>query len=112
MVFHLYAFVYIFPEISSYRSSAPLRARVVPSPRLCDNMAIVSVLNYGSSKSHNVMHFLRILTREAYRHNFVFSAAHVAGRDNLAANALSRLRLQEFRHLAIYVDQLRQTIPL
>jgi hypothetical protein len=39
---------------------------------LCDNMAIVNVLNSGTSKSHDIMHLLRLLTLEACRHNFVF----------------------------------------
>ena len=58
-------------------------------------MAVVSVLNSGTSKSPDVMHLLRLLTLEVCCHNFVFSAAHTPGRDNSAADALSRLRLQE-----------------
>ena len=34
----------------------------------------------------------------------LFSRPLISPADNLATNALSRLRLQEFRHLAIYVD--------
>ena len=56
---------------------------------LCDNMAVVSVLNSGTSESADLMHLLRLLTLEACRHNFVFSADHTPGRDNSAADALS-----------------------
>jgi hypothetical protein len=63
----------------------------------CDNMAVVCVLNSGTSGSPDVIHLLRLLTLAACRHNFVFSAAHPPGRDNAAADALSRLRLQEFQ---------------
>ena len=59
----------------------------------------------------DVMHLLRLLTLEACRHNFVFSAAHTPGRDNSAADALSRLRLQEFRRLAPHADQFPRQIP-
>ena len=79
---------------------------------LCDNMAVVSVLNSGTSKSPDVMHLLRLLTLEACRHNFVCSAAHTPGRDNSAADALSRLRLQEFRRLAPHADHVPRQIPL
>ena len=78
---------------------------------LCDNMAIVNVLNSGTSKSHDIMHLLRLLTLEACRHNFVFLAAHTPGRDNFAADALSRLRLQEFRRVAPHSDLLPLPIP-
>jgi hypothetical protein len=53
---------------------------------LCDNMAIVNVLNSGTSKSHDIMHLLRLLALETCRHNFVFLAAHTPGRDNSAAD--------------------------
>ena len=78
---------------------------------LCDNLAIVNVLNSGTSKSHDIMHLLRLLTLEACRHNFVFLAAHIPGRDNSAADALSRLRLQEFRRVAPHSDLLPLPIP-
>jgi hypothetical protein len=77
----------------------------------CDNMAVVSVLNSGTSRSPDVMHLLRLLTLQACRHNFVFSAAHTPGRKNSAADALSRLRLQEFRRMAPQSDQLPLSIP-
>ena len=61
---------------------------------ICDYIAVVRVLNSGSSKSPDVIDLLRILTLKACRHNFVFLAAHTPGRDNFAAQALSRLRLK------------------
>ena len=39
---------------------------------LSDNAAVVAILNKGSSKFPDVMHLLRILTRVACRHSFVF----------------------------------------
>ena len=78
---------------------------------LCDNMAVVGILNSGTSKSPDLMHLLRLLTLEACRHNFIFSAAHTPGRDNSAADALSRFRLQDFRRLAPHTDPLPLVIP-
>ena len=56
---------------------------------LCDNRAVVDILNAGTSKSSDVMHLLRLLTLAACRHNFVFSASHTPGRVNVAADAVS-----------------------
>ena len=53
---------------------------------LCDNMAVVTVLNSSTSKSPDVMHLLRLLTLEACRKNFIFLAAHTPGRENYAAD--------------------------
>ena len=74
-------------------------------------MAVLGILNSGTSKSPDLIHLLRLLTLEACRHNFVFSAAHTPGRDNSAANALSRFRLQDFRRLALHADPLPLVIP-
>ena len=114
VVFSPFAFVYCVPGISSDRSSsAPLGSCVVSPP-----CAILVRQSGGSQcpqlryvKSPDVMHLLRLLTLEACRHNFVFSAAHSPGRDNSAADALSRLRLQEFRRLAPHADHVPRQIP-
>ena len=78
---------------------------------LCDNRAVVDILNAGTSKSSDVMHLLRLLTLAACRHNFVFSASHTPGRVNVAADALSRLRLQDFRRLVPEANPLPRLIP-
>ena len=78
---------------------------------LCDNRAVVDILNAGTSKSSDVKHLLRLLTLAACRHNFVFSASHIPGRVNVAADALSRLRLQDFRRLVPEANPLPRLIP-
>ena len=67
-----------------------------------DNMAVVEVLNKGSSKepSGRVMHLLRCLSFICAHHQFSFKATHVAGVHNSIADAISRnfvltLALQE-----------------
>ena len=77
----------------------------------CDNLAVVQVLNSGPSKSPEVMHLLRPVTLVACRHNFVFSAIHTPGRVNVAADALSRLHLQEFRYLVPDSSPVLRPIP-
>ena len=77
----------------------------------CDNLAVVQVLNTGTSKSPEVMHLLRSLTLVACRHNFVFTVIHTPGRVNVAADALSRLHLQEFRRLVPDSSPLPRPIP-
>ena len=72
-------------------------------PFLSDNAVVVAILNKGSSKSPDVMHLMRILTRIACRQSFVFSARHVPGRDNRAADALSRFQVAEFLRLSPHV---------
>jgi hypothetical protein len=77
----------------------------------CDNLAVVHILNASTSKLTDIMHLLCLLTLVACRHNFVFSATHTPGRVNLAADALSRLQLQEFRCIVPESNPLPRSIP-
>ena len=87
---------------------------------LCDNEAVVYILNSGTSKAPDIMHLLRNLVLTACRCNFVFTAAHVPGRLNAVADALSRLQIKEFhllcpsasQHPTLVTDTIiRQLIP-
>ena len=62
----------------------------------CDNHSVVDAIAAGSSRSLPVMHLLRVLFRLCSLHFFHVTVVHVAGVFNPIANALSRLRLQEF----------------
>ena len=66
----------------------------------CDNRSVVDAIAAGSSRSPPVMHLLRVLFMLCSLHCFHVTAVHVAGVANPIADALSRLRLQEFRRLA------------
>ncbi len=66
---------------------------------LCDNQAVVAILNSGSSRDPPAMHLMRRLTLVACWHNFSFSARHVPGRCNATADALSRFQFQDFHRL-------------
>ncbi|XP_063049771.1 uncharacterized protein LOC134444364 [Engraulis encrasicolus] len=65
----------------------------------CDNTAVVDILCKGRSKCPKIMALLRRLTWQLVVHNFVVTAAHVPGFRNVEADALSRLRLQDFHRL-------------
>ena len=64
---------------------------------LCDNAAVVAILNSGTTKDRASMHLLRSLLLAAATYNFVFCARHVAGASNGPADALSRFRFQVFK---------------
>ena len=62
-----------------------------------DIAAVVSVLNSGSSRDDSLMHLIRCLAFITARFNFVVSASHVRGVDNVLADALSRDKLDLFK---------------
>ena len=79
----------------------------------------ILVRQYGYSRFSQLWYF-KVARRDAFaaltytrscRHNFVFCILYTPGRDNSAADVLSRWRLQEFRLLAPYADQLPCPIP-
>ena len=76
-----------------------------------DNSAVVAVLRKGSSKAPDVMHLMRILVTLACEHNFSFTASHVPGHRNLAADALSRQQVAEFHRLVPQALPLPTPIP-
>ena len=61
---------------------------------------VVHMLNWRTSKIPSLMQLLHSLLLSAARFNFSFSAEHIPGVHNQIADALSRIRWQEFRRLA------------
>jgi hypothetical protein len=55
---------------------------------LCNNEALVVILNSGTSCDPSAMHLMHHLTLLACRHNFSFPSRHVRGRRNKAANVI------------------------
>ena len=64
---------------------------------LCDNAAVVAIINRGSSKDQEVMHLMRCLAFIAARYQFSIRASHLNGVCNTLADALSRDGLSRFR---------------
>ena len=65
----------------------------------CDNISVVSCILSGSSKDPVTMHLLRCLWLVSAIYQFDLHAAHIPGKLNLAADALSRNNLPLFLSL-------------
>ena len=66
----------------------------------CDNEAVVAIINKQSSKCPQIMRLLRFFVLQCLKNSVVFSARHVAGRNNDVADALSRFQMQKFWKIA------------
>ena len=62
-------------------------------------MAVVSMVNKGTSKHKVAAHLLRCLALVTARAQISLSACHLPGADNCAADALSRGELPRFNSL-------------
>jgi len=71
---------------------------------LCDNAAVVAILNQNSSRDREVMHLLRCLTFITAKFQFLITARHIPGIENTAADALSRDKLDLFRSIYPQAD--------
>lgn len=78
---------------------------------LCDNDAVVAVINSGTSRDRFVMHLLRRLVLVACQFHFSISACHVPGHHNAAADALSRVHFQAFHRLHPSADPYPTPVP-
>ena len=70
----------------------------------CDNMAVVSVVNTGSSRDSTLMHMLRCLFFVAAKFEVQVRAQHIPGIMNVAADALSRNNLPHFLQVVHQAD--------
>ena len=59
---------------------------------MCDNMSIVAVLNYQTSKDKFIMHLLRQFIVATMHYNIHFAAKPIPGKSNTVADALSRFQ--------------------
>ena len=63
----------------------------------CDNLPVVYAVNNGSSKCESIMALVRRLFYVAARGNFECKLVHVEGKRNIAADMLSRRKIQNFK---------------
>ena len=77
----------------------------------CDNQAVVAVLNKGSAKDLMLAHILRCISFYAAHYGFSFSAIHVPGEHNRAADALSRNNVQLFLSIFPQAQPVLDSIP-
>ena len=66
---------------------------------LCDNTAVVAIVNSGRSRMDRVMHLMRSLTFFLARWGVSLSCTYLPGVENGAADALSRNNLSLFQRL-------------
>ena len=66
---------------------------------LCDNAAVVAIIKAGTSKDPLVMHLMRCLFFFTARYQLILLLKHLPGRENLAADHLSRDALSSFRQV-------------
>ena len=61
-----------------------------------DNMAVVEVINNKTSKDTKILYLLRKLVWTCLNNNIMFKAKHIPGKNNVSADLLSRLQVEEF----------------
>ena len=66
---------------------------------LCDNAAVVAIIRSGSSKDPVAMHLMRCLFFFTAVYQLVLAPQHLPGKDNAAADHLSRDALSSFLQL-------------
>ena len=76
-----------------------------------DNAAVVSIVNSGRSYKELAMHLVRTLSFYTAYYELVVVAEHMAGRQNEAANAISRDCLTLFRHLIPQANLEPSSVP-
>ena len=77
----------------------------------CDNAAVVSIVNSGSSKDPLVMHLMRSLFFITAVNGISLYAQHIPGKHNNAADALSRNHLPLFHQQVPSADSQPTPIP-
>jgi len=78
----------------------------------CDNQAVVDVINSGSSKDDIlIMHLLRCIFFVSAHHSFAIRAVHIPGKNNTAADAISRNNLALFFTQVLTAQPQPCTIP-
>ena len=77
----------------------------------CDNEAVVHIINNQTSKDKKIMSVLRFLVIQCMKHNVVFRAKHVPGRDNQLADCLSRLQVNRAHKLYPNLKRSSSNVP-
>jgi hypothetical protein len=78
---------------------------------MCDNEAVVNIIQKGRSKETYIMKLMRRLVMCSVQNNFVIYSKHVPGVFNEIADALSRFQFQRFRNLAPHAETKPNTCP-
>lgn len=83
---------------------------------MCDNEAVVAIINKKSTKDEAMMRLVRVLVLACLRCNILFKAKHIPGVRNILADHLSRFRIPQFQQQAAkmrwYVNHLPDSLPV
>ena len=71
----------------------------------CDNMAVINIVNHGSSKNQEAMYLARCLAFITAKFDFHIMATHISGALNTQTDVLSRNDLLLFRLLHLQASQ-------
>ena len=77
----------------------------------CDNQSVVHMVNSTSSSCHNCMVLIHKIVLTCLKENVRLFAKYVPSKMNVAADYLSRLKIQEFRSLKKSWDALPTVTP-
>ena len=77
----------------------------------CDNMAVVSIINKGTSHDPDAMHLARCLAFIKAKYDLELVASHIRGVENTIADALSRNNMTLFRSLTPQAHRRPAEIP-
>ena len=76
-----------------------------------DNLAVVQVINKNTSKDSNLMRLMRCLMILSLTFHIHFSAEHIQGITNVAADLFSRLQVSEFRAKFPHMSKEHTPVP-
>lgn len=73
--------------------------------------AKITIINSGRSKDNRAMHLIRCLPFFLFYYDFIRFAEHLSGKDNTAADALSRNNLSLFHQQVNHAAKLPTQLP-
>ena len=76
-----------------------------------DNKSVVDSINSGLPKDKHLAFLVRRLAILSMQYSFKYKAVHVPGRENVAADSLSRLNLEFFRNIHPTADPVPTEVP-
>ena len=62
---------------------------------LCDNQAVVNIINAQSTRCPSVMTIVRPLTMKLVEHNIFLSALHIPGKSNVIPDLISPFQITQ-----------------
>ena len=99
----------MFPVVAAALFGRQWRGKVVQF--IVDNKAVVDILKDGYSREPHLMHMVRMLVFFACHFQFWWLAEHIAGADNILADAISRNNLDIFLSQASPSPAVPVTVP-